>query len=49
MFRQSDTLGREVALLTQHGDKRAIAPVLKLGLGRRQQPSTNLCELLCCC
>lgn len=49
MFRQSDTPGREVALLTQHGKERAIAPVLKLGLSRRQQPSTNLCELLCCC
>lgn len=49
MFRQSDTTSREVALLTQHGEERAIATVLKLGLGRRQQPSTNLCELLCCC
>ena len=33
MFRQSDYLGRKVALLTQHGKERVIAPVLDPGLG----------------
>lgn len=33
MFRRSDYLGRKVALLTQHGKERVIAPVLEPGLG----------------
>lgn len=33
MFRQSDYFGRKVALLTQHGKERVIAPILEPGLG----------------
>ena len=33
MFQQSYYLGRKVALLTRHGKKRVIAPVLEPGLG----------------
>ena len=33
MFRQSDYFGRKVALLTQHGKERVIAPILELSLG----------------
>ncbi len=38
MSRQSDYFGRKVALLTQHGKERVIAPILEPGVGCCWQP-----------